>query len=227
MNEEYTLQVIARIKNNLPDKFGIPRQSGLVSTLRSQIIFEPRYRTRDALRGIEGYSHLWLIWGFSENKRTSWSATVRPPRLGGNKRIGVFATRSPFRPNPVGLSCVRLDKVENTKDHGTILHISGADLMNNTPIFDIKPYLPFTDSHPDASGGFTIYTQNYHLDVQCDDTLMQKIPLKDRNTVIELLSQDPRPSYQNDPNRIYGMNFADINIRFKVQNNILTVIEII
>ena len=217
---------IATIHNDYTAKFGIPRQSGLVEEVESKIIFEPEYRNADALRGMEGYSHLWLLWVFSQAIREGWSPTVLPPRLGGKTRMGVFATRSPFRPNPIGLSSVKLLDVElHTKD-GPVLHVAGADLMDGTPILDIKPYLPFTDSHPDALGGFADPVRDYHLEVVFPDSLLQQVPLRLRKPVLGLLAQDPRPSYQNDPERIYGVAFGGYDFRFRVADGILTVCEI-
>ena len=220
------IQAIARMKSDFPTKFGIPRQSGLVEELRSTIVFEPDFRNPDALRGIEGYSHLWLIWQFSEAVRKDWSPTVRPPRLGGNTRMGVFATRSPFRPNNLGLSCVRLLEVEETKEFGTVLHVGGADLMNGTPIFDIKPYIPYGDAHPDAVGGFTDHADDFLLEVVFPDELLKRIPTAKRQALLGVLSHDPRPSYQRDANRVYGLSFAGFNIRFSVSDGVLTVTEI-
>lgn len=216
---------IAHISSDFPTKFGIPRQSGLVDELRSTVIFEPEFRNADALRGIEGFSHLWLIWEFSESVGKPWSPTVRPPRLGGNARLGVFATRSPFRPNPVGLSCVRLLGVEQTKD-GPVLQIAGADLMDGTPIYDIKPYIPYADCHPDALGGFTTQADDFLLTVDFPAELLQKIPENRREALLAVLSHDPRPSYQSDPNRIYGMEFAGFDIRFQVKEKNLCVTEV-
>ena len=220
------IQVIARMRSDFPTKFGIPRQSGLVEELRSTIVFEPEFRNADALRGIEGYSHLWLIWQFSEAVRTEWSPTVRPPRLGGNVRMGVFATRSPFRPNSLGLSSVRLLGVEQTETEGTVIHVAGADLMDGTPIFDIKPYIPYGDCHPDATGGFTDTAGEFLLNVNFPEELLQKLPEEKRSAAIGVLSHDPRPSYQRKPDRIYGLNFAGFDIRFTVQDDQLTVVEV-
>ena len=217
----YQFRPIAYIHSDFPDKFGIPRQSGLAQSLKSTLIFEPDFRFPDAFRGLEDYSHIWLIWGFSENKHSRWTPTVRPPRLGGNTRKGVFATRSPFRPNPVGLSSVKLDKIEFTKEHGPVLHISGADLMNGTPIFDIKPYLPYVDSHPDALNGFANSIKDYALHVTDPHEMLSYVPIEKRSAIIEILSQDPRPSYQEDPKRIYGLRFSDYEIKFRVEKNIL------
>ena len=220
------IQAIARMKSDFSTKFGIPRQSGLVEELRSTIIFEPEFRNPDALRGIEGYSHLWLIWQFSEAVRQDWSPTVRPPRLGGNTRVGVFATRSPFRPNSLGLSCVRLLKVEETKEFGTVLHVGGADLMDGTPIFDIKPYIPYGDAHPEAIGGFTDHADDFLLKVDFPNDLLIQVPFDKRQALLGVLSHDPRPSYQRDPDRVYGLSFAGFDIRFTVKDGILTVVEI-
>ncbi|MBP3305097.1 MAG: tRNA (N6-threonylcarbamoyladenosine(37)-N6)-methyltransferase TrmO [Oscillospiraceae bacterium] len=217
------IQVIARMKSDFPTKFGIPRQSGLVEQLRSTVIFEPEFRNPDALRGIEGYSHLWLIWQFSEAVRSQWSPTVRPPRLGGNTRMGVFATRSPFRPNNLGLSSVTLLGVEQTEAFGTVLHVGGADLMDGTPIFDIKPYIPYSDCHPQAIGGFTDTAGEFLLNVEFPDKLLAKLPEQKREAAIGVLSHDPRPSYQRTPDRIYGLTFAGYDIRFTVAEGVLTV----
>ena len=224
--QDVTIRVIARIKSDFPTKFGIPRQSGLVDSLRATIIFEPEFRNPDTLRGIEGYSHLWLIWQFSEAVRKDWSPTVRPPRLGGNTRIGVFATRSPFRPNSLGLSSVKLLGVEHTEQYGTVLHVGGADLMDGTPIFDIKPYIPYGDSHPDATGGFTDAAGEFLLEVNFPEALLSVLPEDKREAAIGVLSHDPRPSYQQDPERTYGLTFAGFDIRFTVAGNVLTVHEV-
>lgn len=221
-----TIQVIARMHSDFSTKFGIPRQSGLVESLRSTIVFEPEFRNPDALRGIEDFSHLWIIWQFSEAMRTEWSPTVRPPRLGGNARIGVFATRSPFRPNSLGLSSVKLIGVEHTTQFGTVLHVGGADLMDGTPIFDIKPYLPYGDCHADAVGGFTDTFKRILLTVDFPEPLLQKLPEDKRQAAIGVLSHDPRPSYQHDADRVYGLSFAGYNIRFQVKENILTVLSV-
>ncbi len=220
------MKIIARIQNDFPEKFGVPRQSGLVKNLQARIVFEPEYRNVDAVRGLDGYSHIWLIWQFSEAVRDSWSPTVRPPRLGGEKRQGVFATRSPFRPNPIGLSSVKLEAVETDAVLGPVLVISGADLMNGTPIYDIKPYLPFTDSHPDAAGGFADAFVDYGLQVEFPEELLQLVPEEKREGLIGVLSQDPRPSYQNDPERVYGVAFGTQNIKFQVREQVLTVIAV-
>ncbi len=220
------LKVIARIKSDFSSKFGIPRQSGLVDELEATIIFEPEYRNPDALRGIEEYSHLWLLWQFSECADKDWTPTVRPPRLGGNKRMGVFATRSPFRPNPIGLSSVKLIRVEKTDKFSCVLHVSGADLLDGTPIYDIKPYLPYVDSHPEASNGFALNEKGGSLSVEFADELISKIPQDKQKALKAVLAQDPRPGYQNEPERIYGIEFAGFNVRFTVKTDKLTVVEI-
>ena len=224
--DNVTMHVIARMKSDFPTKFGIPRQSGLVEDIRSTIIFEPEYRNPDALRGLEDFSHLWIIWQFSKAVRADWSPTVRPPRLGGNTRMGVFATRSPFRPNSIGLSCVKLLGLEETDEFGTVIHVGGADLMDGTPIFDVKPYIPYSDAHPDALGGFTQTAGEFILDVDFPDELLQIIPITKRDALIGVLSHDPRPSYQKDPDRIYGLSFGGYDVRFRVQDAILTVLEV-
>lgn len=220
------MKIIARIHNDFKEKFGIPRQSGLSGELTSRIVFEQEYRNPEALRGIEGYSHLWLIWQFSEAVREDWSPTVRPPRLGGNKRVGVFATRSPYRPNPIGLSSVKLERVEVSRDEGTVLIVSGADLLDGTPIYDIKPYLAYSDSHPDAVGGFADPVREYALNVVFCKELLSKVHFSKQKSLIQILEQDPRPSYQNDPDREYGMRFADYEIFFKVDGDTLTVVRV-
>lgn len=215
---------IAHIENDLDEKFGIPRQSGLVPSLTGRIVFEPKFRDPRAVKGLEEFSHIWLIWEFSEAVRENWSPLVRPPKLGGNTYMGVFATRSPFRPNPLGLSCVRLERVQTGDEkEGPVLYVSGADLMNGTPIYDIKPYLPYADSHPEASEGFLGRTNRNLLEVHISDDLMSEIPPDKREALIGILSQDPRPSYQNDPERVYGVSFAGFNVRFRVEENILSV----
>ena len=220
------IQVIARMHSDFATKFGIPRQSGLVEELRSTIVFEPEFRNADALRGLEDFSHLWLIWQFSEAVRTGWSPTVRPPRLGGNARMGVFATRSPFRPNNLGLSSGRLLGIEQTAEFGTVLHVGGADLMDGTPIFDIKPYIPYSDCHPAASGGFTDSAADFLLEVVFPQPLLQKLPQAKQAAAIGVLSHDPRPSYQRTPGRVYGLTFAGFDIRFSVEAKTLTVLEV-
>ena len=223
---DVAIQVIARMHSDFASKFGIPRQSGLVEALRSTIVFEPEYRNADALRGIEDFSHLWIIWQFSEAVQQGWSPTVRPPRLGGNTRMGVFATRSPFRPNNLGLSCVRLLGVEHTAEYGTVLHVGGADLMDGTPIFDMKPYIPYADCHTEATGGFTDTADDFLLQVEFPADLLRKLPEEKREAAIQVLSHDPRPSYQRKPDRIYGLTFAGYDIRFQVREKHLRVIDI-
>ena len=223
---DVNIQVIARMRSDFATKFGIPRQSGLVEELRSTIVFEPEFRNPDALRGIEDFSHLWIIWQFSEAVRQGWSPTVRPPRLGGNTRMGVFATRSPFRPNNLGLSSVKLLGVEHTQEFGTVLHVGGADLMDGTPIFDIKPYIPYGDCHTDATGGFTDTAGEFLLQVDFSAELLNQLPVDKREAAIGVLSHDPRPSYQRKPDRIYGLTFAGFDIRFQVKEDILTVVSV-
>jgi tRNA-Thr(GGU) m(6)t(6)A37 methyltransferase TsaA len=222
---DVTIRPIARMRSDFPTKFGIPRQSGLVEELRSTIVFEPEFRNPDTLRGIDGFSHLWLIWQFSEAVRDHWSPTVRPPRLGGNARMGVFATRSPFRPNNLGLSCVKLLGIEQTDENGAVLHVAGADLMDGTPIFDIKPYIPYSDSYPDALGGFTDTAGEFILQVNFPGELLQRLPESKRSAAIAVLSHDPRPSYQRKPGRVYGLSFAGYDLRFTVEDDLLTVVD--
>ena len=224
--EQITITPIARIKNDFDTKFGVPRQSGLVKSLRSTIIFEPEFRNDDALRGITDFSHLWLIWQFSENVRREWSPTVRPPRLGGNTRLGVFATRSSFRPNSLALSSVKLIGIEKTEKFGTVVHVAGADLMDGTPIFDIKPYLPYSDCHPEATSGFVSGADDFLLTVDFPTDLLGKVPADKRQPLIEVLSHDPRPSYQQDADRVYGLSFGGLNIRFQVNEKVLQVIDV-
>lgn len=221
--ETMEMHPIAHMRSDFPTKFGIPRQSGLVEELRSMIVFEPEYRSEDALRGIEDFSHLWLIWQFSQAVREGWSPTVRPPRLGGNTRMGVFATRSPFRPNNLGLSCVRLLEVKHTQQYGTVLIVGGADLLDGTPIFDIKPYIPYSDSRPEAAGGFTDRVGDFLLDVKFPQELLEKLPADKQAAAVGVLSHDSRPSYQRKPGRVYGLNFAGFDIRFTVEDAVLTV----
>ena len=223
MYDPVPMHVIATMHSAFPAKFGIPRQSGLVEALRSTIVFEPPYRNPDALRGLEGFSHLWLIWSFSQARRKEWSPTVRPPRLGGNTRMGVFATRSPFRPNPIGLSSVKLEVIRQDPDLGPVLQVSGADLLDGTPIFDIKPYLPYTDAHPEAAQGFTAAYQDYRLEVDFPPALLELVDPAQREALTGVLAQDPRPSYQADPARVYGMAFGGLNVRFTVADGVLTV----
>ena len=221
-----SMDVIAVMHSDFPTKFGIPRQSGLAEALQSTIVFEPAYRNPEALRGIEGFSHLWILWQFSQAVRQDWSPTVRPPRLGGNTRMGVFATRSPFRPNAIGLSCVRLLSVEHTQDMGTVLHIGGADLMDGTPILDIKPYIPYCDAHPEAMGGFTQDAGDFILEVDFPENLKQRLPAEKQEAICQVLSHDPRPSYQKDSDRVYGLSFAGFDIRFRVKDTVLTVVDV-
>lgn len=220
------IEPIAKIVTDFDSKFGIPRQSGIVKNLLGTVIFEKKYRNPDAIRGIDGFSHLWLIWGFSENMDKEYSPTVRPPRLGGNERMGVFATRSPFRPNHLGLSSVKLEKVEFTEKHGYVLHVSGADMVNGTPIYDIKPYLAFTDCIPDAKDGFADSVKDYALDVVIEAKLPNSFPTEKTDTLTGILAEDPRPSYIEDENRIYGLSFAGFEIKFNVKGKILTVISV-
>ena len=222
--EQHSIKVIARIRSDFRTKFGVPRQSGLVEALRAEIVFEPEFRNPDALRGIEGFSHLWLVWQFSATVWEDWSPTVRPPRLGGNVRMGVFATRSPFRPNPIGLSCVRLEGVEQ-RTEGPVLIVSGADLMDGTPIYDIKPYLPYADCKADAAGGFAPQRAE-ELAVEFPPELLARVPEDKRAALTGVLAQDPRPHYQSDPARIYGMSFAGMEVRFHVADGVLTVVEL-
>lgn len=217
------MKTIAHIRNDFQSKFGIPRQSGIVEKIQGKIVFEPEYRTEAAFRGLEDFSHIWIIWGFSEVRMSDWSPTVRPPLLGGNKRMGVFATRSPFRPNPLGLSSVRLEKIEYTPDLGPVLTVSGADLMDGTPIYDIKPYLAYTDSHPEASGGFTDGLPERSLEVNIPENLKSKIPPDKLGALTEVLAGDPRPSYIDDPDREFGFPFAGLEILFTVSGKVLTV----
>lgn len=231
--ESLNFRFIAHIKSDFPEKFGIPRQSGLLDGLKSTIVFEPEFRNADALRGLEGFSHLWILWIFSENIRQdlpdgkcNWHPTVRPPRLGGNKRLGVFATRSSFRPNPIAMSCVKIEEIRLNSPSGPEIVVSGADLMNGTPIVDIKPYLPYSDSKPEASGGFADEVRENKLLVECSQELLEQVPIDKRNALLEILKEDPRPHYQDDPTRIYGFYFANKEIKFKVQGEKLTILEI-
>ena len=220
------MKTIARIHTDFPTKFGIPRQSGIIASLQATIVFEPEYRNPDAVRGLEDFSHIWLLWQFSEAVRDDWSPTVRPPRLGGNVRKGVFATRSPFRPNPIGLSSVKLEKVEIDTKFGPILHVSGADLMDGTPIYDIKPYIAYTDSHPEAVSGFATTPAEFLLEVNFPESLLQKVPESQRKSLTDVLAHDPRPQYQDDPDRVYGMAFGGMEVKFKVEERLLTVVEV-
>ena len=226
MSEGFVITPVARIHSDFSEKFGIPRQSGLVEELEALVAFEPEYRTADALRGLEGFSHIWLIWQFSRAVRDKWSPTVRPPRLGGNTRMGVFATRSPFRPNPLGLSCVKLLGIEQHPEFGPVLRVAGADLLSGTPIYDIKPYLPYADCKKDAVGGFAGGGEDYTLQVECSPELDEKIPPEKRAALMGVLAQDPRPSYQDDPERVYGMSFGGLEVRFSVRDGVLTVVSV-
>ena len=225
MENGFSVKFIARVRSDFQTKFGIPRQSGLVEELESRVVFEPEFRNPDALRGIEGFSHLWLIWQFSAAVRGGWSPTVRPPRLGGNARMGVFATRSPFRPNPIGLSCVRLLGVEHGAE-GPVLRVAGADLMDGTPILDIKPYLPYVDCRPEAVGGFAPAAPEQRLTVECPPELLATLPEGSRAALLGVLAEDPRPAYQNDPERVYGFGFAGLEVKFSVADGRLTVRDI-
>lgn len=220
------MRIIGHVRSDFATKFGVPRQAGVIESLKSTIVFKPEFRHPDAFRRIEEFSHIWVIWEFSEAKKENTSLTVRPPRLGGNTRVGVFATRSPFRPNSLGLSCVRLDRVEYTEDLGTVLHISGADMMDGTPVYDIKPYLPYTDSHPEATGGYTDGLEDGNLEVIYAKDFSSVLDADTASHLTEVLRHDPRPSYQNEPDRIYGMDFANYNIKFKVDGNKLVVEDI-
>ena len=227
MAQEFPMRVIARIHSDFSTKFGVPRQSGLVDALESTVVFEPEFRNPDALRGLEDFSHLWLVWVFDQAIRQEWSPTVRPPRLGGNARMGVFATRSPFRPNPIALSSVKLAGLEQTREYGTVLKIRGADLMDGTPILDIKPYIPYADSHPDAVGGFASAPAGETLEVVIPPEALAQIPENRREALRGVLAQDPRPHYQNDPERVYGFGFAGLEIRFSVDGSRLLVREVL
>jgi tRNA-Thr(GGU) m(6)t(6)A37 methyltransferase TsaA len=225
-SEELLIRPIAHIHCDFKEKFGIPRQSGLIDSARAKIVFLPEYRNPDALRGLDGYTHLWLLWQFSEAVRSEWSPTVRPPRLGGNKRMGVFASRSPFRPNPIGLSSVKIVSIDLNTSKGPIIEVAGADLLDGTPIYDIKPYLAYTDSHPDAASGFALTSDAPKLDVEISEEILEKIPADLHQSVIDILAEDPRPGYQDDPSRIYTMQYATLEICFKVEGSMLTVTEI-
>ena len=225
MSQSLTLRPIARIHTEFSEKFGIPRQSGLVEELSARIVLEPAYRVREALRGIEGFSHLWLLWQFTESR--GWSPTVRPPRLGGNQRVGVFATRSPFRPNPIGLSCVKLDRVDWDAPDGPVLVVRGADLLDGTPLFDIKPYVPLADCRPEAVGGYSDLHREDRLTVDFPERLLAQVPKEKRAALLGVLSQDPRPSYQHDPQRVYGMAFAGLEVKFTVAGETLQVRDVL
>ncbi len=223
---DFVMRAVAHIESDFPDKFGIPRQSGLVDALRARVVFEPAYRDASAVRGLEQFSHIWLLWQFTRAARGSWSPTVRPPRLGGNVRMGVFATRSPFRPNPLGLSCVRLEAVELLPSLGPVLTVRGADLLDGTPIYDIKPYIPYADCRPDATGGYTARTRLHRLEVRCAARLLAPLPDSQRAALVGVLENDPRPAYQDDPERVYGLRFAGWEVRFTVAGEVLTVRQI-
>lgn len=224
--ESMTIKPIGYIRSDFKEKFGIPRQSGRAPSVLCELVFYPEYRNGEALRGLDGFSHLWLIFDFSLSHREDFCATVRPPRLGGNTRVGVFASRSPFRPNPLGLSCVKLVKIEHRETDGDVLILSGADLLDGTPIFDLKPYLPYADAHPNATAGYAEELVSYRLNVEFSDELLQRIPAEKQAGLLECLADDPRPSYQDDPLRIYGMRFADFEIKFRVEKNTLTVLSV-
>ncbi len=226
MKQKLTIQTIGHIENDFTSKFGVPRQSGIVDSLPSVIVLEPEFRNPDVYRGLEGYSHLWLLWQFSKAEKEGWSATVRPPKLGGNTRIGVFASRSPFRPNPIGLSSVKISRLELSSPRGPLLYVTGADLMNGTPILDIKPYLPYADAHPEALGGYGVKPDSAILQVDFPPELLAKIPEHLRRGICDLLAQDPRPGYQSDPERVYGLPFAGMDIRFTVKDHCLTVVDL-
>ena len=227
MPQEFSMKTIARIHSDFAGKFGVPRQSGLVEALEARVVFEPEYRNPAALRGLEGFSHIWLVWVFDQAVRAEWSPTVRPPRLGGNARLGVFATRSPFRPNPIALSAVTLAGMEKTREWGTVLRVRGADLMDGTPILDIKPYLPYADCRPEAVGGFASAPAGETLAVECLPELWEKVPPQRREALRAVLALDPRPRYQEDPGRVYGFGFAGLEVRFSVEGGVLRVREIL
>ena len=226
MEQVFPMQVVARIRSDFSSKFGVPRQSGLVDDLEASVVFEPAFRNPNAVRGLEGFSHIWLIWAFHQAVRDTWSPTVRPPRLGGNRRMGVFATRSPFRPNPIGLSCVELAAVEWSTPDGPVLHVRGADLVDGTPILDIKPYLPYCDAKPQATGGFTDGLESTALQVACPPALLARLPEKDRPGLLAVLEGDPRPRYQDDPERVYGLTYGQRNVKFRVAGDVLTVLDV-
>lgn len=221
--EKMELNIIGHVRSDFPEKFGIPRQSGLVEELKARIVFEPEYRVPEAFRGLEGYSRIWILWQFSEAVRDKWSPTVRPPKLGGNKRVGVFASRSPFRPNPIGLSAVKLDRIEFDSPEGITLHISGADIMDGTPVLDIKPYLPYADAYPNEAGGFALQQREGTLEVDFPAELLEKVPENKRAALIAVLAQDPRPAYQEDAGRVYNMSFGGVEIGFTVEEGRVTV----
>lgn len=224
-----TLVTVAHVHNDFPTKFGLPRQSGLVDTLAATVVFTPAYRDANALRALDGYSHIWLIWGFTETTLPDgqWLPMVRPPRLGGNTPVGVFASRSPFRPNPLGLSCVRLTRIELDTPQGPVLHIAGADMMDGTPVYDIKPYLPHSESIPEAIGGYSSACRDHYLSVVFPEALLMPIPAEKRETLLSALALDPRPAYQRDPGRVYGVTYAGFDVRFTVEGDTLTVCEVV
>lgn len=226
MKDSKPFDTIAIIRTDFPEKFGIPRQSGIVKNLKGKIVFELKYRDPTAIRGLEDFTHLWLLWKFSESADCKWSPTVRPPRLGGNKRMGVFATRSPFRPNPIGLSCVKIEKITESSPEGPIIEVSGADMLDGTPIYDIKPYIPYTDSRPDAKGGFADKVHGDLLKVEIPDELAKEIPVDTLQSLKEILASDPRPAYKEDSDRIYGFDFSHYSIKFTVNNGILKITDI-
>lgn len=220
------MKIIGHIETDFDTKFGLPRQSGLCDALTGRVVLLPEYRREEALRGLDGFSHIWLLWLFSESEREEWLPTVRPPRLGGNRRMGVFSTRSPFRPNNIGLSCVKLDRIEYEAD-GPVLYVSGIDMMNGTPVIDIKPYVPVADCRPDATDGFTRFTRDYSLDVHFSEQLLSVLPEDKRTGALQMLSQDPRPAYIDDENRVFGVTYAGYDIRFTVSGNLLTVCDVV
>lgn len=226
MAEEFNIKPIAHIYTDFPEKFGIPRQSGLIDELKGKIVFEKEFRSPEALKELDGFSHIWLIWQFSECINSKWSPTVRPPRLGGNKRVGVFASRSPFRPNSLGLSCVKIEKIDLECENAPEIIVSGIDMMNGTPIFDIKPYIPVADLKQDATEGYTAQTRTYEIDVKYDDEILSIIPEEKRQGLIELMKNDPRPSYCDENGKEYGLCFAGFNVKFIYENNSLTITEI-
>ena len=226
MEQLFPMQVVARIRSDFSSKFGVPRQSGLVDALEAAVVFEPEFRNPDAVRGLEGFSHIWLIWAFHQAVRDTWSPTVRPPRLGGNRRMGVFATRSPFRPNNLGLYCVKLEGVRLDEKLGPVIDVSGADLVDGTPILDIKPYLPYADCHPEATGGFTDPLDGQTLQVNCDPALLSNLTEEQKAGLMGVLACDPRPRYQEDPDRVYGLAFAGKNVKFTVRDGVLTVVAV-
>lgn len=221
------MKIIGHIHTDFPSKFGIPRQSGLVPELKGTILFEPEFRNPQAFRGLEAFSHIWILWKFSKSEKEHWSATVKPPRLGGKKRMGVFATRSPYRPNDIGLSCVKLEKLSFDEKYGPMLEVSGADLMDGTPIYDIKPYITYTDAHPEATEGFAAEVKGKALEVEFSEELLKLYPTEKRDAILGVLRQDPRPAYDTDETRVYGVEFAGYDVRFTVAGNLLTVKEVV